>query len=285
MPYCEAESPQDKEGVKVRNSTDRAPEKIAGVISARDSNIKQRVASPPMEEKTMVRKLECEFEQMTLRLRDTIDRNQAKSEKLKAENEKLRLMNHELILEIGELRAKMEKLGQVNSDLHNLMNATAVATVFLDRQLRIMRYTPSAVPLFHLIPNEIGRPLADLRSRIEYPELIQDAEQVLQTLVPVEREVCDSAACWFMVRLLPYRRAEDDQIDGVVLTFVDVTARRRAVTDLRARNEELERFNNAAVDREIRMIELKKEVNAALERCGEAARYKLELGSEEIDHG
>ncbi len=122
-----------------------------------------------------------------------------------------------------------------NSDLQNLMAATAIATVFLDRELRIMRYTPSAAPLFHLIPGDLGRPLTDLRQRLDYPELVADAEQVLRTLIPVEREVREEGH-WLLARVQPYRTVED-HIAGVVLTFMDITERRMASQAL-AKSEE-----------------------------------------------
>ena len=124
----------------------------------------------------------------------------------------------------------------------NLMASTAIATIFLDRQLRITRYTPSAVELFNLIPTDVGRPLTDLTHRLEYGGLDRDAERVLENLAPIERDVGRSGGRWFLVRLLPYRTAED-RIAGVVLTFIDVTDLRNTRDALRTsedrmRNEE-----------------------------------------------
>jgi two-component system, chemotaxis family, CheB/CheR fusion protein len=126
-----------------------------------------------------------------------------------------------------------------------------------------------------LIPGDIGRPLGDLKMGIDYAELIADAGRVLQTLVPSDREVAACDGRWYLARLLPYRTLED-HIGGVVLTFVDITERRRNEEELRARNEELVRFNRAAVGRELRMVELKKEINALLARVGERPRYTVE---------
>jgi two-component system CheB/CheR fusion protein len=117
------------------------------------------------------------------------------------------------------------------------MGATAIPTVFLDRALAITRFTPSAVPIFNLMPGDLGRPLAHLQHSLDYPELIEDAQQVLATLIPRDREV----AChdrWLLARLQPYRTV-DDRIAGVVLTLVDVTALNRATEGLRASEERL----------------------------------------------
>lgn len=202
---------------------------------------------PRASDEPVVRQLERELEQVKSHLRDTIEQYEASTEEMKASNEELQAMNEELRsateeLETSreelqsineelttvnsEMKVKVDELASTNSDLSNLMASTAIATIFLDRELAITRYTPSAVDLFHLIPGDVGRPLAHLKHRLDYPALISDAEQVLRTLVPVEREVRDEER-WFLARLQPYRTLED-HIAGVVLTFVDITERREA---------------------------------------------------------
>jgi two-component system CheB/CheR fusion protein len=253
-------------------------------------------AAARLEPQPIVRQLEREVESMRARLRDNSEQYEASNEELKASNEELQAMNEELRsaseeLETGreelqsineelttvnqELKGKVDELAHANSDLHNLMNATAIATIFLDRQLRITRYTPTAVEIFNLIPTDVGRPLGDLKRRIDYPDLEPDAARVIDQLVPIEREVGDHGK-WFLARLLPYRTAED-RIAGVVLTFVDVTARKSAEEEVEARNADLQRFNRVAVGRETRMIELKKEINELTDRIGETPRYPLDF--------
>ena len=256
-------------------------------------------ASTPAQE-PLVRHLEHELEQVKGRLRDTVEQSEASTEELKASNEELQAMNEELRsateeLETSreelqsineelttvnqEMKIKVDEIAHANSDLQNLMASTSIAIVFLDRDMTITRYTPSAVDLFHLIPGDLGRPLAHLKHRLEYPELMADAEHVLRTLVPIEREV-QGDGDWFLARLQPYG-TPDDQIAGAVLTFVDITDRRRATEALREQLAELERFNAVAVGRESRMIELKKEVNDHCARLGEPPRYNLDFASEE----
>jgi two-component system CheB/CheR fusion protein len=199
----------------------------------------------------VVRQLERELEQVKLHLRDTVEQYEASTEEMKASNEELQAMNEELRsateeLETSreelqsineelttvnsEMKSRVDELAHTNSDLQNLMASTAIATVFLDRDLAITRYTPTAVELFHLIPGDLGRPLAHLKHRLDYAELLADAARVLKTLVPVEREVRDEGH-WYLARLQPYRTLED-HIAGVVLTFVDVTERKAAEHDL-----------------------------------------------------
>ncbi|GKS96220.1 PAS domain S-box protein [Acidovorax sp. SUPP2825] len=197
--------------------------------------------------------LEQELERMKLHLRDTVEQYEVSTEELKASNEELQAMNEELRsateeLETSreelqsineelttvnhELKSKVDELGHSNSDMHNLMDATAIATVFLDRDLCITRFTPSAITLFKLIPTDIGRPLSDLATHLDYPEMTSDARRVLERLVPMEREVGKGGGQWFLVRALPYRTL-DDRIAGVVLTFVDITERKHSQEALR----------------------------------------------------
>ena len=124
------------------------------------------------------------------------------------------------------MKSKVNELDRSNGDLQNLMAATAIATVFLDRQLCIQRYTPPAVALFNIIPSDVGRPLSDLTPRVNYPDLAADAGRVLEDLAVAEREVFHPDKRCFLARLRPYR-VENDRIGGVVITFVDITDRKR----------------------------------------------------------
>ncbi len=154
------------------------------------------------------------------------------SEELETSREELQAINEELTTVNAELKARVDELDHSNGDLHNLMAATQIATVFLDRQLGITRYTPPAVALFNLIPTDVGRPLTDLKHRLDYPELEADAARVLANLAPVERTISTPGDGWFLARLQPYR-TQDDHIAGIVLTFVDITERLRAEAALR----------------------------------------------------
>ncbi len=150
---------------------------------------------------------------------------QSTNEELETSKEELQALNEELVTVNAELERKIEELGQTNDDLQNLLSSSEIATIFLNRQLQVKRFTPRLADLFNLIDSDIGRPLRHLTGKISYPELEQDAETVLDTLTPIERELSSvDGKKHFMMRMLPYRTAED-QIDGVVVTFINITSR------------------------------------------------------------
>lgn len=207
------------------------------------------LSSPPDE---VARRLEEELQHSRAYLRASVEQYETSAEELKASNEELQAMNEEqrsaaeeletsreeisavneeLTTVNHELKSKIEELSRANADLQNLMASTDIATVFLSRDLRIKRYTPRAVEMFSLIPSDIGRPLADLRHRFEVETFTVDADHVLRTLATLEREVHTLNGQWFLLRIAPYRTLED-RIDGVVLSFVDITERREAAERL-----------------------------------------------------
>lgn len=137
-------------------------------------------------------------------------------------------MNEELVTVNEENKNKVEELSQMTADLQNLLAATDIATLFLDRELRIQRFTPAASELFNIRHSDRGRPLAHLGHKLaSYDGLMDDAERVLKALAPVEQEVADGDGGRYFLRIRPYRTA-DDRIDGVVITLVDITSLREA---------------------------------------------------------
>jgi two-component system CheB/CheR fusion protein len=152
-------------------------------------------------------------------------------EELETSREELQSINEELSTVNQENRLKVEELNQLTSDLQNLMVATDIPALFLDRELRVVRFTPRVRELFNVRDSDRGRPVTDLTHRLDYPTLISDARQVLARHVPVETEVQDSASRWFFVRILPYW-SSGERIGGVVATFVDITAQRRGVQEV-----------------------------------------------------
>lgn len=162
-----------------------------------------------------------------------------RSEELAVLKKELQSMNEELRVLYQENRHRAEELGQIVSDLQNLLTSSDIATLFLDRSLRILRFTPRVGELFNIRLSDRGRPLSDLNHRLGYTGLLDDVRQVLERLVPLEREIEDDEHRWYLTRLMPYRMA-DGHIDGVVVTFIDITTRRAAETALRRLNETLE---------------------------------------------
>jgi len=158
-------------------------------------------------------------------LRSTLEELETSKEELQSINQELQAVNQ-------ENRHKVEELSQLSGDLQNLFAATDIATLFLDRDLRILRFTPKISALFNIRPADRGRPLSDITHRLGYDALRGDAEAVLARLAPVEREVQDDSGRWYLTRVLPYRSMAD-QIAGVVITFIDVTERKETEDAIR----------------------------------------------------
>ena len=204
----------------------------------------------------VMREIEDELRRTRDQLRTTVEQYETSLEEIKASNEELQAINEELRsaseeLETSkeelqsvneelttlnhELKVKIDEVSHANSDLQNLMTSTDIGVVFLDRALNIKRFTPRARDLFNVIPGDIGRPLGDLTHRLEADDLPELARSVLQSLRSVEREVDSRDGRRYLARLLPYRSLED-RIEGVVLTFFEVTDLREAI-EARRRTE------------------------------------------------
>ncbi|MBA2466345.1 MAG: PAS domain-containing protein, partial [Sphingomonas sp.] len=157
---------------------------------------------------------------------------QSANEELETSKEELQSVNEELQTVNGELAHRVGELARTNSDLKNFLEATQIATLFLDGELRVRNFTPAATEIFHLLDTDLGRPIGHVASRTTYPELTQDVHEVLKTLATVEREVAGADGAQYNVRVRPYRSV-DNFIAGVVVTFVNVTDRHRSEAALR----------------------------------------------------
>jgi len=160
------------------------------------------------------------------------------TEELETSKEELQSVNEELTTVNFELKSKVEETAKANDDLTNLIVSMDLATVFVDRDLRIKRFTPRATEIFSILATDVGRPLLDLTHRLQYADLGADVEQVLRNLQALEREVAGQGDRWYLARITPYRTGED-RIAGAVLNFIDVSARRKAEEKFRANDERL----------------------------------------------
>jgi two-component system CheB/CheR fusion protein len=149
-------------------------------------------------------------------------------------------LNEELQTVNAELQAKVEELSRTSNDMKNLLNSTDIATLFLDNELKVRRFTTQATKIIKLIPGDVGRPITDLASDLLYPELTNDAGEVLRKLGFAEKPINTRDGRWFMVRIMPYR-THDDRIDGVVITFADITTSKRLEAQLREKHAILEK--------------------------------------------
>lgn len=131
-------------------------------------------------------------------------------------------LNEELQTVNAELQSKVDDFSRVNNDMKNLLNSTDIATLFLDKELNIRRYTNQATKIFKLIKSDIGRPFTDQVSDLVYPELASDALEVLRTLMFIQKQIPTKDGRWFSIRIMPYRTF-DDRIDGLVITFINTS--------------------------------------------------------------
>jgi two-component system CheB/CheR fusion protein len=171
-------------------------------------------------------------------LQSTNEELQSTNEELTTSKEEMQSLNEELQTVNHELQAKVDELSRSNNDMKNLLNSTDIATLFLDPELRVRRFTPPTVQIIKLIPGDAGRPITDIASELEYPGLADDAREVLRTLVFKERQAKTREDRWFSVRIMPYRTLEN-VIDGVVITFTDVSSARTLEASLRDQAGEL----------------------------------------------
>ncbi|HEX5940977.1 MAG TPA: PAS domain-containing protein [Anaerolineales bacterium] len=209
---------------------------------------------------TLVMQLENEVRRLREQLQASIEEYESSSEDLKASNEELQSINEEYRSATEELETSKEELQSVNeelqtvnnelkdklreisrshNDLENLMSATEIAMLFLDRELRIRHYTPGMQQLFNILESDRGRPIKHLTHTLRYSQFLEDAQEVLRSLVPIEREVQGETGGWFLLRTRPYRTV-DDRIDGVVFTFVEISHLKQAEEELVAVNSALE---------------------------------------------
>jgi two-component system CheB/CheR fusion protein len=210
-------------------------------------------------ESQVLSNLERELQRTKLHLQDTIEQSEVSSEELKASNEEMQAINEELrsateeletskeelqsineeLLTVNfELKTKVEETDKINDYLTNLIASTDIATVFVDRSMRIKWFTPRATDIFSMLPVDTGRSLLDITHRLDYENLAGDAVLVFESLNMIEREVSSTDNRWYIARLLPYRSSED-HIDGTVLTFIDITKRRAAEEELRKGEERM----------------------------------------------
>ena len=165
-------------------------------------------------------------------LQSTNEELRSALEELETSKEELQSMNEELATANAENRQRVEELSQLTADLQNLLESTRIATLFLDRDLKIVRFTPKVEELFNIRHSDTGRPLTDLTHQLTDGRLTEDAQRVLDQHEPVEREVRSHGGRWYLTRVLPYYDS-DRSVTGVVLTLIDITQRKDAEQTLR----------------------------------------------------
>jgi two-component system CheB/CheR fusion protein len=232
---------------------------VAGGLAAEDgaSPIVQRLTQELLATQTRLRTTREESEAANEELRAANEELQSineeyrsTSEELETSKEELQSINEELQTVNNELKLKLDAVSRANSDLQNLMAATDFGTLFLDSGLRIKRFTEHVTDLFHITQADEGRSITDFSNQLEYERLVDDARAVIADLTPIRREVRSRDNRWYDIRLRPYRTV-DDKIDGVVISLIDVTERRKTEDALRESEERLRQ--------EMRLVDLSSE--------------------------
>jgi two-component system CheB/CheR fusion protein len=157
---------------------------------------------------------------------------QSTNEELTSSKEELQSLNEEMQTVNAELQGKIEELSRSNSDMKNLLNGIEIATIFLDNELSVKRFTDSASRIVNLVAGDVGRPMSHFATNLKYDRLVPDAKAVLDTLVPKESQVQANDGRWYGMRILPYRTL-DNMIDGVVMTFAEITGLKRTEAQLK----------------------------------------------------
>jgi two-component system CheB/CheR fusion protein len=211
--------------------------------SARLTELEQELLSVRGEARATHEEMQTSQEELRSaneELQSTNEELQSTNEELTTSKEEMQSMNEELQTVNTELQAKVDELSRTSNDMKNLLDSTDIATLFLDKDLNVRRFTPQTTKIIKLIPADVGRPITDLASELRYPELAGDAREVLRKLASVEKTISARAGRWFTVRIMPYRTL-DDRIDGVVITFANITVAKTLEAKLRGNQSVLEK--------------------------------------------
>lgn len=172
-------------------------------------------------------------------LQSTNEEMQSTNEELTSFKEEMQSLNEELQTVNAELQNKIDEYISITNDFKNLLDGTDIATIFLDKELKIRRFTKQVSRVFNMIPTDVGRPIMDLGSKLDYPEFFNDAREVLDTLIYKEVEILSLSKIWYLVKIMPYRTL-DDRILGLVITFTNITKTKDMEFALRNINEALD---------------------------------------------
>jgi two-component system, chemotaxis family, CheB/CheR fusion protein len=229
--------PEQPTTVKSRHSSDSHPQFVQ--LEKELQYAREEVRTIREEMQTSEEELKSSYEE----LQSTNEELQSTNEELTTSKEEMQSMNEELQTVNSELQSKVEDLSQLNNDMKNLLNSTDIATLFLDDALCIRRFTSKVTKLFKLIPSDTDRLITDIVTDLVYPQLAQDVQEVLRTLVFIEKQIATGDNRWFKVRIMPYRTL-DNRIDGAVITFLDITIARNLETQLRENEQEMQALFN-----------------------------------------
>ncbi|HCE57827.1 MAG TPA: chemotaxis protein CheB [Prolixibacteraceae bacterium] len=224
--------------------------KKKGVTSVRESELEDELQHAREEIQNIMEEMQTSHEELKStneELQSTNEELQSTNEELTTSKEEMQSLNEELQTVNAELQSKVDDYSRVNNDMKNLLNSTDIATLFLDKELNIRRYTNQATKIFKLIKSDIGRPFTDQVSNLIYPELADDALEVLRTLIFIEKQIPAKDGRWFSIRIMPYRTL-DDRIEGLVITFINISESKQAEEKLNETLQGYRLFLNSSAD-------------------------------------
>jgi two-component system CheB/CheR fusion protein len=207
----------------INNLPEKKGKKTPGSI--RESKLENELQHTREEMQNILEEMQTSQEELKStneELQSTNEELQSTNEELTTSKEEMQSLNEELQTTNAELQSKVDDYLRANNDMKNLLNSTDIATLFLDKELNIRRFTFQATKIFKLIKSDIGRPFTDQVSDLIYPELSADALEVLETLAVIQKQIPTKDRRWFYTRIMPYRTF-DDRIDGLVITFINIT--------------------------------------------------------------
>ncbi|HEX3034139.1 MAG TPA: CheR family methyltransferase, partial [Thermodesulfobacteriota bacterium] len=213
--------------------------KKSKTATGEDRSFKKRIQELEQELKHTKENLQTTIEELETaneELKSTNEELQSANEELQSTNEELETakeetqsLNEELVTVNSELQGKIDELVQTNNDMKNLLDSTQIATIFLDKDFKVKRFTPEASKIINLIDSDIGRSINHITTTLSYDNLVDDMKQVFKTLINIEREIQTKDGHWYIMRIIPYRTLLN-YIDGIILTFVDIHEQRKTRT-------------------------------------------------------
>ncbi len=228
---------------KLKGATGRAPspkgvvKRVKDVINTQVAALQHELRDKEEYLQTTTEELETSNEELKSaneEMQSINEEMQSTNEELETSKEELQSVNEELATVNTELQGKVADLSQINNDMNNLLAGTGVGTIFVNHQLHIQRFTPAVTQVINLIATDVGRPVGHVASNLpDYHHLVEDVQQVVDTLVPKDVEVKSTLGKWFVLRIRPYRTL-DNVIDGAVITFFDITEMKKARETLQA---------------------------------------------------
>jgi two-component system CheB/CheR fusion protein len=217
----------------VQGTTDDKPQAKTGrklISSIRESELENELQNMRDEMQSTIEEMQATQEELKSaneELQSSNEELQSTNEELTSSKEEMQSLNEELQTVNAELQSKVDDFSRVDNDMKNLLNSTDIATLFIDKDLNIRRFTNQATKIFKFIKSDIGRPFTDQVSDLLYPEMADDAKEVLRSLVFKEKQIPGKDGQWFSIRIMPYR-TYDDRIDGLVITFINISSLKQA---------------------------------------------------------